>query len=107
MDTNDRSSRPSIRGLLILNAALLGVLAVVSVGPSVGAQADRMRGDFTMVAGGVNGSDADAVYIIDTTNQRMIAATYERNNNRMQGIGFRDLAADAAELARSPVRPGN
>jgi hypothetical protein len=96
------TSRPTrnLRGLLMLNGALLLLLAAVTWGAAVHGQS-RGRGDYTMVAGGVNGSDSHAVYIADVTNQELIAITYNHSTKLIEGIGYRNLASDAANLARA------
>jgi hypothetical protein len=100
--TGPRGDR--LRGLILVNAVLLAVLAAVTFGAKAFAQY-RPRGEYTMVAGGVNGADSNAVYIVDTTNQEMIAVTYDPNTKTMLGIGYKNVAADAASVMRS--RPGN
>ena len=107
-----RSSNPpgrgrgsSLGGLIAVNAALLGVLALVTFAPAVAAQA-RARGAYTMVAGGVNNSQSSAVYIVDIVNQEMMVVTYDNSTRSLQGIGYRNLTADAADLVRGRTRPG-
>jgi len=90
-------------GLIALNGALLLVLAAVTLAPNADAQL-RRRGAYAMVAGGVGGSDADAVWIVDTTNQELIALTYEPNQKELIGIGYRSLAKDAGVMTRTPSR---
>lgn len=99
------SGNTSIRGLLLLNAALLAVLAAVTFAPSADAQ-QRARGDFTMVGGEVPGVDGAAVYIVDTVNQEMMVVAFSQSNKRLQGVGYRNLAQDAASLGggRQPSR---
>lgn len=89
----------TMRGLLILNLALLVVLGAVTFGARAHGQ-NRVRGEYTMVAGGVNGSDADAVYIVDTINQEMFAVIYDNSTKALQGVGYRNLGADAATYTR-------
>ncbi|MCI0363557.1 MAG: hypothetical protein L0Y44_06860 [Phycisphaerales bacterium] len=100
------SKRGRLAGLVALNVALLVVLAAVMFGSSARAQA-RGRGEYTMVAGGVNGSDSDAVYIVDVANQELIAVTYSQGTKTIQGIGYRNLAQDAASRMRPTGRPSN
>ncbi|MCH8344122.1 MAG: hypothetical protein IH983_09045 [Planctomycetes bacterium] len=99
-------TEPNVMALLALNAVLLGLLAVVTFGPTVAAQ-DRGRGDYTMVAGRANGADSSVVYIVDTANQELIAVTYSQSNKRVDGIGYRNLAGDSAGLMRGRTRPGS
>ncbi len=98
--------RNNVRGLLALNAALLGLLAIVTLSPSVKAQ-NRGRGTYTMVAGGAKGTESSAVYIVDAANQELMIIAYNANTKLLDGIGYRNLAVDAAELLRGRTRPGN
>jgi hypothetical protein len=107
-DRHNRSVRRAAsnpRALLALNAALLLLLAVVTFAPAVSAQANR-RGEYTMVAGGVKGPQSWALYIVDTVNQELIVLGYNPSTKRLDGIGYRNLAADSAEWARGRARPG-
>lgn len=88
------------RNLLILNGALLGALALVTLAPSAGAergQPARARGDYSMVAGRVVGGNAAGIYILDTVNQEMIAVRWNQANKAIEGVGFRDLTRDAQQ----------
>jgi hypothetical protein len=98
------STRSNLRGLIVLNAVLLIVLAAVTLGSRVQAQT-RGRGEYTMVAGGVNGANAAVAYIVDVANQEMIAVTYNQNTKLLEGIGYRNLAADAAGMAAAQNHP--
>lgn len=97
--------RDELRGLIFLNAALLGVLALVAIGPSVvaqGGQPDaRARGEYTAVSGRVLGSTTNAVYILDSTNQEIVALRWNRNRNQFEGIGYRSLVQDAQVQQRA------
>ena len=107
-DKPDRAARraaPNTRALLALNAALLLLLAAVTFAPAVSAQA-RGRGEYTMVAGGVNGLQSSALYVVDTVNQELIVLGYDASTKRLDGIGYRNLAADSAEWMRGRTRPG-
>lgn len=89
------------RGLVALNVALALGLALVTLAPSADAQrAARARGDYTMVAGAINGSTSHAIYIVDGANQEMVALRWNESSKSLDGIGFRDLAADVT------ARPG-
>ena len=90
----------TFRGLLLLNMFLLLVLGAVTFGAHVQAQS-RSRGEYTMVAGGVNGTDADAVFVVDTINQEMLSVYYDYNSKTIQGLGYRNLSADAGTHTRA------
>lgn len=89
----------SIRGLLILNAALLILLGIVTFAPRAEAQS-RARGEYIVIGGEVPGVDGGAAYIVDTINQEMMVVAFTQTSKRLQGVGYRNLAADAASLAR-------
>ncbi|MHC5113065.1 MAG: hypothetical protein ACYTGP_01395 [Planctomycetota bacterium] len=86
-------------GLIALNAGLLLVLGAVTFAPSADAQ-NRVRGSYLMTAGGANGAISSVLYVVDTTNQEMIAVTYEPSQKNIIGIGYRDLVADRNSLLR-------
>jgi len=90
-----RSRRHS--GLIAINLALVAILAVLTVLPE-GAEAQntrRARGDYTMVAGEVQGMSEAAIYIVDSNNSEMVALRWDQSRKSLAPIGFRDLAADA------------
>lgn len=94
-----------IRGLIALNAALLIILAVITFSSIATAQG-RGRGEYTMVSGGVPGADSAAVYIVDVLNQEMVIMTYNTQTKVLDGVGYRNLAQDAANATRNR-RPSN
>jgi len=103
-----RSARSSLRGLIALNIALLIVLAAVTFGASVhGAAQNRGRGEYTMVAGGGSGTDASIIWIVDVSNQEMIAMMYNPNTKVLDGVGYRSLSADAASITHGRMKPSN
>ncbi len=91
---------PNIRALVAINAALLGLLALISFASTAGAQG-RGRGEYMMVGGGANGTNSAVVYIVDAANQEMIAATYNDNTKVLDAVGYRNLAQDAGNFLRS------
>jgi hypothetical protein len=102
---------PARVGRLIgLNIALLAVLAVVTLLSVVSARAGaqpgivntpvRGRGEYTMVAGKIQGSTTAAIYIVDAANQEIIALSWDRANSRVEPIGHRALSDDARFLTK-------
>lgn len=93
----DSRPRKLPRGLLAANAALLLLLGAVTLAPTAGAQraANRAPGDYTMVAGRIQGGSSNAVYIVDSANQEMIAVRWNIGAKSLDGVGYRDLSADA------------
>jgi hypothetical protein len=103
---HENTNSGGLRGLLLLNIALLAVLAAVTFGPTAGAQqGTRGRGEYTMVTGGAMGTDAGVIYIADVNNQELIAMVYNTNSKVLDGVGYRNLAADASNVR--PSRPSN
>ena len=94
-----------LRALLVLNAILVALLAAVTFSPAVNAQA-RSRGSYAMVAGGVNNSQSSAVYVVDAINQELVVITYNGATRTVNGINYRNLAADAADVGSSRPRAG-
>jgi len=91
--------------LVALNVGLLGLLAAVTWSSSALAQADgRARGRYLAVSGGVPGTGADVIWIVDTVNQEMVALTWDPDRKRIVGVGYRDLAVDAATALRGGGR---
>jgi hypothetical protein len=86
----------SNRGLIALNAGLLLVLAVVTLAPSAAAQprSGRTPGTYTMVSGRITGGTSHALYIIDSTNQEMVALSWNQSTRGLEAIGYRSIAAD-------------
>lgn len=86
------------RWLIAANLGLGAAVAVAALAvPASGVQpAARARGHYTMVAGEVQGGgDASAIYIIDSTNEEMVAVRWNQSRSELDGIDYRNLHADA------------
>ncbi len=105
------SANGGANGRLIgLNVALLGVLGVVTLigvvssragaQPGVGVGAARGRGEYTMVAGKIQGATTAAIYVVDAANQEVVALGWDRATNRLEPIGHRSLSDDARYLTK-------
>lgn len=86
------------QGLIALNVALLTLLSIVTLSPLAQGQSTtqpqgRGNGNYTMVGGQIVGGSPSVVYIVDSNNNEMVAVRWI--NNRLEGIGYRDLAADS------------
>ncbi len=99
------------RRLIGLNIAILAVLAVVTIAGVVSSRAGaqpptgapplpRMRGEYTMVPGKIQGATTQSLYIIDASNQELLALSWDRANNRFEPIGHRSLSDDAKYLTK-------
>ncbi len=84
------------RLLIALNLVLLLLLVAVVWSPVASAQrGGRARGDYTMVSGRIQGGNTNAIYIVDSNNQDMIALRWNPGTKALDGIGYRDLQEDS------------
>ena len=91
------------RGLIVINAALLATLAAVTFAPLATAQpgagpgvGGRARGQYTLVSGRTMSGGADAVYVVDSSNQELVALRWDTGKQSLLGLGYRNLAGDGA-----------
>lgn len=98
-----RSHRP-YRSLILLNAALLAALAATTFAPSADAQqpAQRVRGQYTMVSGQIQGLNPRGVYIVDAANMELIVSSWDISRRSLDFIGFRDLNTDIRNTQTRP-----
>ncbi len=93
--------RRTSRALLALNGALIALLGFVTLGPDANAQGesrDRLRGEYVLVGGDIPFGNENAIYILDSANQEMVAVRWTSSSGaagKLEAIGYRDLAADA------------
>lgn len=95
-------TRRSNKHLLALNGVLVVALALVTFAPGAEgrqtAARSRAPGQYAMVSARIQGASDDAIFIVDSANEEMIAIRWDRSRRAIDGVGYRDLAADA-ELA--------
>lgn len=90
------------RGLVAINAVLLAALAAITFAPFATAQpgmtpnAGRARGQYTLVSGRTMSGGADAVYIVDSSNQELVALRWDQGKQALLGLGYRNLSGDGA-----------
>ncbi len=93
-------SRTRRRWLIGLNAGLLALLGLVTVGPDALAQAratDRLPGRYLLVASPVKGlSNAGPIYVLDTTNAELITLNWQSPGDELVPAGYRSIDRDAA-----------
>lgn len=109
------TSRSTLLGVNILLAGALGVTTLLVSTPSpaqpqrlpAGGAGDRgpdaagrVRGEYTMLSGRIQGSTTSAIYILDAANQELVALTWNRSANQLEAIGLRNLSDDARFLNR-------
>ncbi|MFG0256336.1 MAG: hypothetical protein ACF8GE_00360 [Phycisphaerales bacterium JB043] len=86
--------RAPINPLIVLNALLLAVLALVSFASHTDAQSARQRGEYTMISGRVQGVVSDVVYIVDSRNQHIAAFQWNQAQRLFSPIGYSSIAND-------------
>jgi hypothetical protein len=97
------TKRPSpVRSLILLNAGLLIALAGVSFIPVAQAQQARVKGQYAMITGEIQGSTSDGVFIVDASNMQMVATVWDVSRRTLDFVGFRDLRADTANTQARP-----
>ena len=96
MRTRERTTRI----LIAANVAALGVLAVIELSAPAAAQAGRVRSTYTAASGRVPGTETHAVYVVDETTQEVAAIQWDPQAKQIRGLGFRNLAVDAATLTQ-------
>ncbi|MDX2130683.1 MAG: hypothetical protein SFY69_01365 [Planctomycetota bacterium] len=86
--------------LICLNVALVVLLAVLSLpGPAAAQNSSqpvigRARGEYTMVAGRSNAGGSSVIYVLDTTNQEVVALRWDQSRTSLTSLGYRNFAAD-------------
>lgn len=97
---------PRVRSLLVGNGIAAVVLAFVLGGimqtppaaaqpANVAAAGERARGEYTMVSGRFREGGSSAIYIIDSSNQEVVAVRWDTGKQQLTGIGYRSIANDA------------
>tara|TARA_R110002073_G_scaffold118918_1_gene258540 strand:+ start:426998 stop:427342 length:345 start_codon:yes stop_codon:yes gene_type:complete len=92
--------RKPVRGLVVLNIALLCGLGAISFSQSataqMGSKNDRVRGEYTIVGGSTLGSISNMIYVLDSANREMIALSWNDSTKGLDGVGYRDLNLDSS-----------
>lgn len=99
----------SKKHLLALNGLLVVVLALVTFAPGAeGRQAaaarSRAPGQYAIISVQFQGATDRAMFIADAANEQLIALRWDRSRRSLDGIGFRDLKADAELASRRQGR---
>jgi hypothetical protein len=94
-------SRTQFLSLIALNAVLLTALALVSLSGRASAQQQRQRGSYMLISSGVTGTPLSVVYVIDETNNELVAMAWDDAGKKMSYVGYRNIAADSMQARRS------
>jgi hypothetical protein len=65
----------------------------------------RRPGDYLMIPGEITGGSAGIVYIVDMTNAKLSAMTYDENNHRLVSMRSVDLSQVFQRAAGQPQPP--
>jgi len=88
-------------GLVGVNVVLLiAVIGRVFVPSQAFGQVMGLSGNFLMVAGGILGTHADVVYVVDLESRELLAMQYERSSGEIKIRGRRDLTRDLVRTTR-------
>ena len=96
--------RTKLGSLILLNSALLGALALVSLSPNAPAVADGQsaaRGEYVAISGSIAGTKTPVIWVVNQASQELVAFQYEEQRNQLVGSGYRNLNNDAQTIERS------
>jgi hypothetical protein len=97
-------TRSSLAALVSLNGVLLAALAWIEWSPGAQAQSmSRTRSSYAMTGGTLMGVSQGVIYVINETDQELVALMWNERTKQFQGLGYRNLAADLSAAQR--VRP--
>jgi hypothetical protein len=97
-------TRSKLGSLVLLNIALLGALALVSLSPNASAVAEGQssaRGEYVAISGTIAGTKTPVIWVVNQASQELVAFQYEEQRNQLVGIGYRNLNNDATTIERS------
>ena len=86
-------------GLIVLNAALLLVLAAITFSSDLFAQSVS-RGEYICVSGNIQGSNIPVTWILNQSTQELVAMSYDKQKRQFTGLGYRNITTDAQTGAR-------
>ena len=94
-----RFTPKTLATLVALNLALLVGLVVVTVAQPEEAMAQGFGGmNFTMINGDLRQrQNQAAIYVLETTQGKVVSLIYNGNNKQFEGIGRADIAADMGQ----------
>ena len=94
------NARKTQIGLLALNACLLLVLAFVTFENATTAQTARTH-RYIALPSTINELSTGVVYIMDTSQQELVAITWDHNSKSLIPLGYRPIAADSQSAANN------
>jgi hypothetical protein len=82
------------RQLIAVNGVLLALAVATLAGAQVASQ--RARGEYTMLSGEITTGGPQAIYIVDSANQEIVALRWDQGRQSLGALGYRNIASDAA-----------
>jgi hypothetical protein len=88
-------NKRSVVSLIVVNVVLLAALLVTTFMPQPAEAQMRGRTEYAMISGRLKErDDYDAIYIIELSTGRVMAFTYESENERLTRIDGYDFSRD-------------
>ena len=89
------------RVLIGVNLALLASVLALHWASSPGVAQDqpRGRGSYLMVGGEIQGGNSNAIYVLDTANEELVALRWNQSRSQLELLGFSDTRRDADQEA--------
>ena len=97
-------TRSNLAGLVLLNIALLGMLALVTFQSSNEAQAvnaSDQRAEYIAITGYIAGSKTPILWIVNQATQEVVAIQFDSQKDQIIGFGYRSLNSDFTSIQRN------
>jgi len=97
-------NRPTLASLVLVNIALLGILALVSFSspnPAVASTSSGKRAEYVAVTGYIAGSKTPILWMVNQASQEVVAIQFDAQKNQIVGFGYRSMSNDAISLRRN------
>ena len=97
-------TRSALASLALLNIALLGILALVTLQPVNDAQASSAMGnraEYIAITGNIAGSKTPLLWIVNQATQEVVAVQFDAQKDQLVGFGYRSLNNDSIVIQRS------
>jgi len=89
----------SRNGVIALNVLLVTVLTVIVFVPTSDAQNTLREGtSYVAISAVASGINTGVVYIMNTSQQELVAVAWNQNRNKIMTLGYRNIAVDAQSV---------
>ena len=95
--------RFTLVGLVLLNVALVAVLALVTFGNPTTAFAwgGTARGEYVAISGTISGTKTPVIWIVNQATQEVVSLQFDSQKDQLIGYGYRNMNDDAVSIKRS------